>query len=132
MEQEGERTTFDIHSAKGIGSATLAWTGGRRPREAWACFHLHGLEELRIDSGGTSFLVAVSSTDPPRVRQELTRAGEPVRQLVAGDPEWLRWRIETTAGRAPTPPERIWVELPPAMLQKSPSEVRLRWIDFYR
>lgn len=132
VHHDGGSTIIDIRSAKGIGGATVTWTAGDRPREAWLCFHLHGLEELRIDSGDAGYLLAFSNTDPPRVRQELTQGDAPPRLLAAGDPHWLRWRVESTSGRAPTPPERIWVEIPSFALRDRARDVHLRWIDFYR
>jgi hypothetical protein len=124
--------TFDIQSAKGIGSATIRLLAGSRPREVWLCFHLHGLEELRFEYDSTTVVVSMSSTDPPRVRQELQRRGHAPRPLATGDPCWLDWRVETTAGRAPVPPERIWVATPADFLHGRAREFRLRWIDFYR
>jgi hypothetical protein len=125
-------STFDIESAKGIGSATVGLTAGTRPNEVWLCFHLHGLEELRFEYDSTLVVVSMSNTDPPRIRQQMERRGRPPQVLAAGDPCWLDWRVEITAGRAPTPPERIWMAAPADFLCGRAREFRLRWIDFHR
>ena len=125
-------STFDIESPKGIGSATVQLLTGSRPREVWLCFHLHGLEELRFEYDSTAVLVSLSSTDPPRMHQELQSRAAPPRQVGPGDSHWLPWRVDTTASRAPAQPERIWLAAPADFLSGQAREFRLRWIDFYR
>jgi hypothetical protein len=123
---------FDIESAKGIGSATVRLDDGMRPRTAWICFHLRGLEELRLEYGTTQIVASLSHTDPPRMRQELQRRGQAPRELTAADPCWLDWRVDVAAQIGPAPPERIWVAVPADFLHGDEHEFRLRWIDFYR
>jgi len=128
-------TTIAIHSPMGISSATVARTGRRWPSRVILRLHLQGLENLDIAAGDTRLVGFVQShSGYGRFLSRKTADGE--QRLDKNDPLWMDIRAADKTGKSVKglPPKDGFFEmqLPPALFEDNPAEIKIAWIDFYR
>ena len=118
-----ERSVLTVHSPRGIGSAVI-----HRPGPNWPSKHnlllklqLKGLEELRISNGEVEWFAAVSSSDAT-VRLRLKRGQQETELTHPKDPYWAD--ITTDNGFA--------FKVPQILIERNPTSLTLKWIDFFR
>lgn len=131
---EGEKTIFSINGP-GIGNAKVQRLGDAWPTEVVLRFHLGGLENLTISSGGMKLSTSVLSHSGNKQLTHLWKDGKEGPSLDEKSPYWMPiQRLDATGKPAQgLPPKGGWFEmtLPPALLKESKA-IELGWIDFYR
>lgn len=130
----GRSATFTVHSARGIGAATIEHSSGDPPETIQIELYLNGLEQLRLSSGQSVVTLAVASDPSLAVRQTLTLPGGGEQPLTPDSPQWLGVRI---TGERPEPPlplagGPIVVTLPEALIREGGGSFGVEWIDFFR
>jgi hypothetical protein len=98
--------------------------------------HLHGLESLRFAWADSAVHVAVPSSEPARVHEELQVPGssKPL-ALAAGSLHWMPVRMRAANdGPAVIPLLDGWIEVdaPQSYLASWRSAFTIAWVDFYR
>ncbi|MBK8046765.1 MAG: hypothetical protein IPK16_06360 [Anaerolineales bacterium] len=125
----------ELHSASGIGGATITWPAGNAPTTLQLHLHLSGLEELELTGGASTVQASVSSSPPFPVRESLIQADSAEQTLAAGDAYWTPIEIIPAAGETPAIPLKegyFAITIPSALLQDADGVLKVQWVDFYR
>lgn len=132
MSEENGSIVVDIVSTGGIGSARMVATDSR---DVILRFRLRGLEELRVMTSDSTWVITVSSAAPDSIRQVLTAGAGLPATLRADDPLWIS--VKAVPGREKMPPSLFTsgfyqIILPVRLADSRRSGVLLSWVDFFR
>ncbi|RCS43916.1 hypothetical protein DTL42_18175 [Bremerella cremea] len=129
--QHAEATIFDITSEKGIGTATIHRTADHWPGQVLVRLHLKGLESLQVSNAKGVFEWSLASGGD---HQQTTTYQSGREHSTLAPPSLLYTEVKIVGGNASIPLEGGYFEvpLPAPLFADNPSEITLRWIDFYR
>ena len=123
----------DIHSERGIGSATVTKAEDRWPAKVVFHLHLRGLESFSVSNRRIEVQTSVQSTGSFRVLCRTT--GKQGTNITNSDPFWMNAEIVPARGKKPAIPLEsgyFRVTVPTALLAENPVALNVHWIDFYR
>jgi hypothetical protein len=130
---------FDIHSARGIGGATVQWLAGAYPEQTLFRFHLQGLEMLRFAYGAIVIELSIPSVGDGSAQQSVSSAPTGASSAQTITPESRYWMKTELVGRNagtqnPVPLTEGWIEVqvPSDFIATRSRTFSIQWIDFYR
>ena len=125
-----------INSETGIGGVVLQRTSTRWQGPIQIRLRLRGLESLRISAGSLILSADGSAAGKTANRVSLLTPGQVEQPVTAHSPYWFEIRAIDAQGQpsrtVPLAGGHFAFDLPPALLDLNPAEVRLEWIDFHR
>jgi hypothetical protein len=125
-------TVMDIHSDKGIGSATFELIEGSMPDVIVIRLHLKGLEGFQLASTQDTVSASVSSGEVFNVTNErvlFLNAEIPIGSI---HPLWLDIQIVSESKHVPLEDGYFEITIPPEFIRKAGNSFEIQWIDFYR
>jgi hypothetical protein len=137
IDADPERTTIEIWSPSGVGSAEFT-VSGPMPKQMLVQLHLQGLEQYTFSSGQTTVSASLTSGPRPMVQESVQLRGDEPGQAMPisqDSPYWMSVQIVPTGNAPQTIPlsaGSIEVEAPQAYLEGSQAAFSVSWIDFYR
>ncbi len=122
-------TIFEIHSPFGIDAATIERLTSEWPPTMIVRLHLRGLESFQVRNADVTIQWSVSSSggNASRVSLQRDKTETPISE---GDP--YHSAVQIVGGKVPVKDGYFEVKLPEKFFEGNPSEIHLRWIDFYR
>lgn len=139
---EGERTIIDFSKLTGIDRCVIKRTGDAWPKQMALRLHLSGLESLSVKAGDTVLGWAVSSTGEPTFSRSVSTGDIEIdlnTKGLKGKEEFLAAAkivrdpsIASSERLIPLKNGYFEIELPAALFQRNPEQLRLQWIDFFR
>lgn len=128
-----QSTTLAFHSPSGIGQATIERLTDSWPEKLILRFPFKGLEQFKIVADKIKLIGSISSHDGTiRVWKD----GHESTPLDSKSAYWLKIHILDRNGaatkRIPLSDGVIQIELPKKLLEGSPANIQVEWIDFYR
>jgi len=125
-----------VHSAFGIGGATVERKLKRWPKGVKVRLYLKGLESFRVTSGKVALEASVLSHSGHRRLLHLRKDGREGPQLDKKSPYWTTIDAFDAGGKPikglPKKGGYFELTLPAALFEDNPTSIRLAWIDFYR
>ncbi len=128
---------FRVTSERGIGSGVVRRTSKTWPGSITIRLHLQGLESFTLSSGNKALRISVSSTTKgvrPMIHEIVM--GKEGKRLDKMSPLWVDVLAFDKSGKVlgdrPSKGGYFQLTVPEALLAEESSELKLRWIDFYR
>ena len=128
---EEKTTVIDITSKFGIDKATVKRKSEEWPKSILVRLHLGGLESFKAGDEKAAVEWSVSSTGENAKRVSLRKGRNEV-ALDDKSPYHTTVRIVGGNGKIPLKGGYFDVPLPAKLFEGNPTEITLRWIDFYR
>jgi hypothetical protein len=130
-----EAVLLSIRDASGIGSALLSPAHGKWP--ASIVFHIYtqGLESFSVSNSKLTSYTSVSTHYPPMILCEVRNAGNHERLSASDGRPYCMPTVIQAGGAGNSLPLRdgyFEVRLPHYMIKDNPSELVIRWVDFFR
>jgi hypothetical protein len=128
LTMDGASAQFDVHSERGIGSATVQWLSAPLPTAIILRLHLRGLEGFSLSYGATSIRLAVPGTGAPLQSLVLQENGVNDEQPITPDsPYWLSTTVVGQGAEG-----YFEVALPAHFFAQGQTQFTIQWVDFYR
>ena len=128
----GAGVLVTIHSATGIGRATLTWPADAPPAALTLRLHLAGMEELTLAAETATLTIHVLSRPPYTVAQSAAPPGQPLAPITPASPYWANVSSAPAGAALPLTGGYFAVETPQQLLADAAGQLTVRWIDFYR
>jgi hypothetical protein len=130
-----ETVLFSIHDVSGIGSAILSPVHGQWP--ASIVFHIYtqGLESFSVSNSKLTSYTSVSTHYPSMILCEVRNAGNHERLSASDGRPYCMPTVIQAGGAGDSLPLKdgyFEVRLPHYMIKDNPSELVIRWVDFFR
>jgi hypothetical protein len=131
---QGETTWIDVHSQRGIGSASVEPVSGTPPQNILLRLYLQGLEQFQLSYNGTVVTASVASSDIGDISESVSTPEGGEHSISSDSPLWLEIRVVSSEDQPHIPLEGGYFEirLPKDFLQDGRRSFSIRWIDFYR
>jgi hypothetical protein len=120
---QNHRVTFDVHSARGIGSARITQTGGAAPEHITLRLHLRALEHFKFTFDNQSVEIEIPTPGTDHTPRESVSPDGAL---------YMPVKIFSRDDAYPIQEGYIQIELPRAYFDAGAREFSIEWIDFYR
>lgn len=131
---QGDTFVFDVHSQRGIGSATVEFISGTPPQNIVVRLHLKGLEEYRLVYKKTTIIASVSSSASHSETQRVISPQGSEQAITSDSQFWMGIRKISDQSKSSGASDSGYFEItmPKDFAPEGYRSFSIRWIDFFR